>query len=193
VVLAWGGDGTVRRCIGVLAGSDVRWASSRRDREPLRDEPRDPEGHRRAVAAGLQGTRRKLDVGRFGKERFAVMAGAGFDAAMIRDADALKERIGRAAYVWSGSRHLREEAFDAEIEVDGTDWFEGRATLHPAGQPGRRLRGVEVFPDARPDDGMLGARRRHGEGLCSGRARSRARRWAIRPNRRSCAARRRAR
>ena len=41
-------------------------------------------------------------------ERFAVMAGAGLDALMIRDADgALKDRFGRAAYVWTGAKNSR--------------------------------------------------------------------------------------
>jgi diacylglycerol kinase (ATP) len=108
-----------------------------------------------AVATGLRGDRRKLDVGRFDKERFAVMAGAGFDAAMIRDADGLKERIGRAAYLWSGSRNLRGDAFGAEIVADGCDWYEGKATCILLGNLGDIFGGVDVFPDARPDDGML--------------------------------------
>ena len=108
-----------------------------------------------AVAIGLRGDRRQLDVGRFDKERFAVMAGAGFDAAMIRDADDLKERIGRAAYLWSGSRNLRGDAFGAEIVVDDCDWYEGKATCILLGNLGDIFGGVEVFPDARPDDGML--------------------------------------
>jgi diacylglycerol kinase family enzyme len=83
------------------------------------------------------------------------MAGVGFDAAMIRDADDLKERIGRAAYVWSGSRNLREQAFGAVIEVDGAEWFDGRATCILVGNVGELFGGVEVFPDARPDDGKL--------------------------------------
>ena len=58
-----------------------------------------PKDIERAVAIGLRGTTRRLDVGRFKGERFAVMAGAGFDAGMIRDADNLKDRLGRAAYV----------------------------------------------------------------------------------------------
>ena len=62
---------------------------------------------------GLHGRTRKIDVGRFEKERFAVMAGAGFDAEMIRDADDLKERVGRVAYLFSGARHLRMAGFDA--------------------------------------------------------------------------------
>lgn len=112
--------------------------------------PRDIE---QAVAVGLRGDRRRLDVGRFKKERFAVMAGAG--AAMIRDADDLKERMGRTAYLWSGSRNLRGAAFGAEIEVDGSDWYEGTATCILLGNLGDVFGGVKVFPDARPDDGML--------------------------------------
>jgi diacylglycerol kinase family enzyme len=108
-----------------------------------------------AVAVGLHGERRLLDVGSFDGERFGVMAGVGFDAAMIRDSDDLKERIGRLAYVWSGSRNLREDAFAAQIEVDGLDWFDGRATCILLGNVGDLFGGVTVFPDARPDDGRL--------------------------------------
>ena len=156
LVFAWGGDGTVRRCIDVLAGSKASLAVLPAGTANLFATnlgiPMDIE---RAVAVGLRGDRRKLDVGRFGKERFAVMAGAGFDAAMIRDADDLKERIGRAAYLWSGSRNLRAKSFSAEIAVDGTDWFEGNATCILLGNLGDVFGGVDVFPDASPDDGML--------------------------------------
>ena len=156
LVFAWGGDGTVRRCIDVLSGSKVSLAVLPAGTANLFATnlgiPRDIE---KAVAIGLRGERRRLDVGRFGKERFAVMAGAGFDAAMIRDADDLKERVGRAAYLWSGSRNLRGEGFGAEIEVDGSDWYDGKATCILLGNLGEVFGGVEVFPDARPDDGML--------------------------------------
>ena len=156
LVFAWGGDGTVRRCIDVLAGSDVTLAVVPAGTANLFATnlgiPRDIE---RAVAIGLGGDRRTLDVGRFGKERFAVMAGAGFDAAMIRNADDLKERLGRAAYLWSGSRNLRAEGFGAAIEVDGSDWYEGRATCILLGNLGDVFGGVRLFPDARPDDGVL--------------------------------------
>ena len=99
LVFAWGGDGTVRRCIDVIAGSKARLAVVPAGTANLFATnlgiPCDIEA---AVAIGLRGDIRRLDVGRFGRERFAVMAGAGFDAAMIRDADDLKDRIGRAAY-----------------------------------------------------------------------------------------------
>jgi diacylglycerol kinase (ATP) len=156
LVFAWGGDGTVRRCMSELAGTEAALAVLPAGTANLFATnlgiPQDIEG---AVEAGLHGERRRLDVGRFGKERFGVMAGVGFDAAMIRGADDLKERIGRMAYVWSGSRNLREDAFEAEIEVDGLHWFEGRATCILLGNVGDLFGGVTVFPDARPDDGQL--------------------------------------
>jgi diacylglycerol kinase family enzyme len=39
--------------------------------------------------------------------------------------------------------------------VDDCDWYEGRATCILLGNLGEIFGGVEVFPDARPDDGML--------------------------------------
>jgi diacylglycerol kinase (ATP) len=156
LVFAWGGDGTVRRCIEVLAGTEATLAVIPAGTANLfATNLGIPQEVERAVAVGLRGERRVLDVGRFERERFAVMAGAGFDAAMIRDADALKERLGRAAYLWSGSRNLRGDGFATEIEVDGGDWYEGRATCILLGNLGDIFGGVDLFPDARPDDGML--------------------------------------
>ena len=103
-----------------------------------------------AVAVGLRGDRRKLDVGRFDKERFAVMAGAGFDAAMIRDADDLKDRVGRAAYLWSGSRNLRGDALRRRDRGRRTDWYEGNATCVLFGNLGRHLRRRRRVPRRAP-------------------------------------------
>src|SRR4029078_6995152 len=114
-----------------------------------------PKDIERAVGIGLRGMTRTLDVGRFKGERFAVMAGAGFDADMIRDADNLKDRVGRAAYVWSGTRNLATDEFGAHIEVHGGDGFDGQATCILVGNLGSLFGGVEVFPDAAPDDGQL--------------------------------------
>jgi diacylglycerol kinase (ATP) len=156
IVFAWGGDGTVRRCLGELAGTAACLAVIPAGTANLFATnlgiPADIE---EAVAIGLHGERRRFDVGRFSGERFGVMAGVGFDAEMIRGSDDLKERLGRLAYVWSGSRNLREDAFEAEIRVDGLDWFDGRATCILLGNVGDLFGGVTVFPDARPDDGQL--------------------------------------
>jgi len=158
LIFAWGGDGMMQRCIDVIAGSDATLAIIPAGTANLLATnlgiPKDIE---QAVAVGLRGARRTLDVGRFDKEHFAVMAGVGFDAAMIRGADSggLKDRFGRAAYVWSGSEQLRSKPFRAKIEVDGAPWYEGKASCILLGNVGELFGGVETFEDARPDDGLL--------------------------------------
>ena len=105
---------------------------------------------------GLHGRRRTLDVGVVNGERFAVMAGTGFDALMIRDADSgLKDRVGRVAYVWTGARNLTADPVGATHPVDGTEWFDGDAGCVLVGNVGTVLGGLTAFPDAAPDDGVL--------------------------------------
>ena len=157
LIFVWGGDGTVQRCIDAAAGSDAALAILPAGTANLLATnlgiPRDIE---QAVDIGLLGERRKLDVGRFNGEKFAVMAGAGFDASMIQQTDgSLKERLGRVAYVWTGSQQLRAKPFKAKIEVDGAPWYTGAASCILVGNVGRLFGGVEVFADARPDDGRL--------------------------------------
>lgn len=156
VVFAWGGDGMVQRTVDVLAGTDATLAIVPAGTANLFASSLGiPQDIGQAVEIGLGGAHRRLDVGRFNGERFAVMAGAGFDAAMIRDAGGLKDRLGRAAYLWSGSRNLRAKGFKAKIKVDGVSWYEGRASCVLVGNIGELFGGVDAFPDAEPDDGML--------------------------------------
>jgi YegS/Rv2252/BmrU family lipid kinase len=157
LIVVWGGDGLVQRCIDVLAGTDATLAIIPAGTANLLATnlgiPKDIEA---AVDVALDGKRRRLDVGRINGECFAVMAGAGFDARMIADADgALKDRFGRLAYLWSGARNLRGGAFDAKISVDGGRWYKGTASCILVGNVGKLFGGVEVFDDARPDDGRL--------------------------------------
>ena len=84
LLFVWGGDGMVQRCIDVLAGSEVALAVVPAGTANLfATNLGIPQDIEQAVAIGLRGERRKLDVGRFNGEHFAVMAGAGFDASMI--------------------------------------------------------------------------------------------------------------
>lgn len=158
LIFAWGGDGMVQRCVDVLAGSDTALAVLPAGTANLfagnLNIPNDLED---AVAIGLHGRRRRLDVGSFDGEKFAVMAGVGFDASMIRGATAgeLKNRLGRAAYVWSASASLREEPFKARVKIDGLTWYRGKASCILIGNVGQLFGGVTVFEDSRPDDGKL--------------------------------------
>ena len=157
LVFAWGGDGTVQRCVDVLAGTGTPLAIvPAGTANLLATNLGIPDDIADAVRVGLEGLQRKIDVGRVNGERFAVMAGAGLDAAMIKDADAgLKDQIGRVAYVWTGARNLRGKAFGAKIRVDGTSWFDDTASCILVGNVGRLFAGVEAFEDAKPDDGSL--------------------------------------
>jgi YegS/Rv2252/BmrU family lipid kinase len=157
LLVVWGGDGIVQRSIDTMAGSDTALAIlPAGTANLLATNLGIPQDIEQAVSIGLRGERRKLDVGRFNGERFAVMAGAGFDASMIQQADgSLKDRFGRVAYVWTGSKSLRAKPFKAKIDVDGVPWYAGAASCILVGNVGRLFGGVEVFEDARPDDGRL--------------------------------------
>jgi diacylglycerol kinase (ATP) len=157
LVIVWGGDGMVQRCIDAVGDDPVALAIMPAGTGNLLARnlgiPRDIE---RALAIALHGARRTIDVGRVNGDRFAVMAGTGVDALMIRDADRdLKGRFGRAAYLWTGAKHLRARRFRARIEIDGTIWFDDKASCVLVGNVGKVLGGIEVFSEASPDDGML--------------------------------------
>ncbi|MDQ3379491.1 MAG: YegS/Rv2252/BmrU family lipid kinase [Actinomycetota bacterium] len=157
LLFVWGGDGMVQRSIDALGKSEVAIAIVPAGTANLFASnlgiPQDVE---EAVRIGLQGPRRTLDVGRMNDERFVVMAGAGFDAQMIREADGgLKDRFGRMAYVWTGMKQLGRKPFGAKIKVDGATWFDGQASSVLVGNVGKLFAGVEAFEDASPDDGKL--------------------------------------
>jgi diacylglycerol kinase (ATP) len=146
-----------QRCIDTLAGTKASIAIIPAGTANLLASnlgiPKDIEG---AVVTGLHGMQRRIDVAQMNGERFAVMAGAGFDANMIGGADdGLKDKLGRAAYIWTGTKSFRTPPFKAKIRVDGSPWYSGPASCILAGNVGALFGGVEVFADAEPDDGML--------------------------------------
>jgi len=157
LLIVWGGDGMVQRCAHEAAGSGATLAIiPAGTANLLATNLGIPIDLPAAVSIALRGDRRKLDLGTINGEHFAVMAGAGFDAAMIRDADSgLKDRIGRAAYVFTGAKNIRSNAVRARIKVDGDKFFDGEVSCVLAGNVGALFGGVTVFPDAQPDDGSL--------------------------------------
>ena len=157
LLLIWGGDGMVQRSIDVVAGSKVPIGIIPAGTGNLLAHnlgvPIDLAG---AVDVAFDGKRRPIDLGKLNGEHFAVMAGIGFDGAMIKDADhGLKDRLGRLAYVWTGLRHVDGEAPRAKVKVDGTTWFDDEASCVLIGNVGTITGGIHAFDDARPDDGWL--------------------------------------
>ncbi|MEU4219918.1 diacylglycerol kinase family protein [Actinoplanes sp. NPDC026623] len=161
LLIVWGGDGMVQRTMDTIAdtpgGAKVPVAIIPAGTANLLATnlgiPHDlPE----AVRIAFHGSRRRLDLGVLNGEHFAVMAGIGFDGAMIHDADGeLKDRMGKLAYVWTGLRHLNGPAPKAKIKVDGTPWFSDQASCVLVGNVGTVTGGITAFDDARPDDGWL--------------------------------------
>jgi YegS/Rv2252/BmrU family lipid kinase len=157
VVFTWGGDGMVQRAVDALAGTNAAMAILPAGTANLfATNLGIPTDIDKAVDIGLQGPRRCLDVAKMNGERFAVMAGAGFDARMIHDADkGLKNKAGRLAYVWSGARNLRTPCVKMRVKVDGHVWFDDTASCILFGNVGKLFGGLTTFQDAQPDDGRL--------------------------------------
>jgi len=156
-IFVWGGDGMVQRCVDVLAGSEARLAILPAGTANLfASNLGIPDDIGEAVRVGLDGQERKLDLGKMNGEHFAVMAGAGLDARMIKDADGgPKDRYGRLAYIWAASKNLRVEPFKARIEVNGDLWYKGDASCLLVGNVGALFGGLEAFDSASPEDGQL--------------------------------------
>jgi len=157
VVFAFGGDGTVMACASVLAGTPVALAVL-------------PSGTGNLLATNLgldsdvadgvkvatDGDRRRIDVGAVEDRCFTVMAGMGFDAAMIGGtSEPLKRRIGWLAYVLTGLKHLRHRPMKVRITLDGGTPMRRRARTVLIGNVGRLQGGIPLLPDAVPDDGYL--------------------------------------
>ncbi|MEJ7629553.1 MAG: diacylglycerol kinase family protein [Nocardioidaceae bacterium] len=162
VVVAAGGDGTVRVVCAEMASTGV----------PVGVVPAGtgnllarnlgiPLGRDQALEVVLRGQDRAIDlvmVKGDGLEstKFAVMAGMGLDAAIMDGApDALKRRMGWSAYVVAGMRHLRYPAVRVAISVDGAEPVHRRARTVLVGNVGSLTAGIPLLPDARIDDGVL--------------------------------------
>lgn len=158
LVLVCGGDGTVAACAGVLAGTGVPMALvptgtgnllARNLDLPLDVPP--------ALDRAFSGRRRTIDLLDADGRRFAVMAGLGFDAALIRDTgEQAKKRHGWVAYVAGGLRALRNTPRGRyEVRVDQRPVHRVRALGVLVGNVGTLQGGIAVLPGADPSDGLL--------------------------------------
>ncbi|MBL0887301.1 diacylglycerol/lipid kinase family protein [Myceligenerans indicum] len=180
VVVAAGGDGTVRAVAEGLVGGDVAMGVipvgtgnllARNLELPITDTEQ-------AIAVVLDGRTRAIDVGWLRVEEFAsddapdypgepphdtgtehiflVIAGLGFDAAMVAGADpVLKKKVGWMAYFVAGLPHLRARRLRAQIWLDDGPPAEARLRSLMIGNCGMLPGGITLLPDAVLDDGVL--------------------------------------
>lgn len=178
VICALGGDGTVRAVAQVLAGTGVPLGLlpggtgnllARNVRAPV-DDLAD------AVTSALTGVDCTIDTGWLlldptqdqladptpvvhrpaNAHLFTVMAGLGFDAAIMDDApEGLKDKVGWAAYVASATKNLRADGFELTVSIDGTTTDPVTARTIVVGNCGALTGGLVLLPDAVMDDGLL--------------------------------------
>lgn len=157
VVFVCGGDGTVRAVIAGLLDSDAALAILPAGTgNLLASNMKLPDDAALGVRLVVAGGRRDVDIGRVDGEVFAVMAGMGFDAAMMEDAsDSLKARVGPIAYVLAALHHLRDRPMRLHVQIDDLAPLRCTARSVLVGNVGRLQGGVQLLPQAEPDSGLL--------------------------------------
>ena len=157
LVVAVGGDGTVRACADALARGRVPLAivpagsanlTARALGIPGRLEP--------ALDVAFGGRSRPIDLGSADGAVFVAMAGIGLDAAVVGAAHGLAKRLtGWTAYAVAAAGQLLWRPVTFTIRIDDGEPLTRRARCVTVGNSGALPGGFAVMPDARPDDGRL--------------------------------------
>jgi diacylglycerol kinase family enzyme len=157
LVVAVGGDGTVRACAQALAGTGVPLAivpvgagnlTARALGLPGRLIP--------ALEVAFRGQDQRIDLGSADGAAFAAMAGIGLDAAVVAGAHRLAKRlVGWPAYAAAATGQLLRRPVTFTIRIDGGEPLTRLARCVTVGNSGALPGGFAIMPDARLDDGKL--------------------------------------
>jgi len=157
-VIVAGGDGTINEAIQGLAGTKARLGIiPRGTANVLARELGLPLDEQEAAAVAARGKSRRIHLGlaideQSGVSRyFALMAGIGLDASIVRHVrPRLKKRIGKGAFWISGLRHLASWSPRAfKLEIDGREYT---ATFAAIGKAPRYGGDLAITPGARLDE-----------------------------------------
>ena len=169
MVVAAGGDGTVRACAHALAGTQVPLAIVPLGTANLAARALGvPPGTGGALATAFGGHERRIDLaaarlagaaGRADAARtltFAAMAGIGLDAEVVAATPRLlKRRAGWLAYAAAGAAHLPGRGEWFTVRLDDGEPLARRARCVVVGNAGLLPGGFALLPRARLDDGLL--------------------------------------
>lgn len=168
VVLAAGGDGTVRAVAEALreAGVPIALIPSGTGNLLARNLELTLTDQVASIRAAFTGTDRRIDLGIAEIKRadgsteehsFLVMAGLGLDAKMIALTNPrLKKAVGWLAYIDAGVRAIPDlKPVKLRLSIDGAP--ERTTSVHTiiVGNCGALPGGILLIPDAKPDDGIL--------------------------------------
>lgn len=167
VIMALGGDGTIRAVARAVAGTSLPMGViamgtgnllARNLRLPLNDV-------RASIKAALSGDDLRIDAidvrfkrvdGSVLEDAYLVMAGVGFDAEIMENTSAnLKKQIGHAAYTVSGLQRLIGPTQKVSISVDGSAPKRRRVRSLLVGNCGELFGGLSLIPNAAPDNGRV--------------------------------------
>ena len=168
MVMAAGGDGTVRAVAEGLRGTNVPMALLPSGTGNLLARNLDVHFNNLAetVDVAFNGVERTIDLGLASIVRengdaeahvFLVMAGLGLDAKMIaKTSPKLKKAVGWLAYVDAIGRSLPEiKPVKLRVSVDSEPSRSANVHTIIIGNCGRLPGGILLIPDAKPDDGVL--------------------------------------
>jgi len=178
LVVAAGGDGTVRACAQALAGTQVPLAIVPLGTANLVARALGiPRGAGGSLAAAFGGHERRIDLavaegaatgtaatGTAGAGAaagagglvFAAMAGIGLDAEVVAATPRpLKRRAGWLAYAAAGAAHLPGRGESFTVRLDDGEPLARRARCVVVGNAGLLPGGFTLLPQARLDDGLL--------------------------------------
>ena len=157
LVIAAGGDGTVRACAEAVAGTDV----------PLAIVPCGcanltavalgiPARLGAALRVALHGQDRCIDLATADGALFTAMAGIGLDAAIVAATRSAAKRLaGWPAYAAAATGQLLRPPSRFTIRLDGGEPLIRLARSVAVGNSGLLPGGFPIMPDAVLDDGML--------------------------------------
>jgi diacylglycerol kinase (ATP) len=168
VVIAAGGDGTVRAVAEGLRGSNVALGLLPVGTGNLlaRNLDLDLTNIEHAIDTVFLGHDRRIDLGVAVITRedgdseehvFLVMAGLGLDAKMIAHTNSrLKKAVGWLAYVDAGVRAIPQlKPIKIRYSIDNSSWRSTSVHTVMVGNCGSLPGGVLLIPDAKVDDGLL--------------------------------------
>ena len=163
LVIVCGGDGTVREVAAELAGTGIPVGIVPAGTGNLLARNLDiPLYLRAAIDIALTGQDRAIDMVRVTGDgieegtHFMVMAGMGFDAAIMEGVNEdIKKKVGWLAYVLSALKSLMFPVTKVELSIDGGDYTKHRARTILVGNVGYLQAGMPLLPDAAIDDGQL--------------------------------------
>jgi diacylglycerol kinase family enzyme len=157
LVVAAGGDGTVRSCAHALAGHEVPLAIVPLGTANLAARALGlPRRLDEVLRVAFRGRERRIDLAEADGMPYAAMAGIGLDAAVVGATPRLlKERLGWLGYAAAGAARLPGRRHEFTVRLDGGPPLTWRARSVAVGNAGLLPGGFTMLPGARLDDGVL--------------------------------------